>query len=71
MSEVKDLTINGQVYAKYHIRKNQVSSIMYFKLLIPIFHTDESASEDYLINLIEMVENTVVDEVGFLNISTS
>lgn len=62
---MKDLIINNRSYAKYDI----AGSFLYLKILIlePGIGNKE-AYENYLISIIEMVEQKTFTMVGYLNI---
>lgn len=63
---MKELIINGTVYAKYEIDNNN----LFFKMINQIVKgkRNERQSEDLLIHIIQLVENTKFYWVGYLNI---
>ena len=66
MPEVKQLTINGTVYAEYQI----IGNAIYFKMMIQIIEGEgnEEASEDLLLKIIYMVEKVDFEYAGYLNV---
>lgn len=63
---MKELNINGQVYAKYEIDGSNLS----IKIIIQIVKGkgNEKQSEDLLIHIIELVENTKFNMVCYLHV---
>lgn len=63
---IKELNINGKVYAMYKIRGN----FLFLKMIIQIVPGDgnEIKSEDLLIHIIQLIENVKLHSVGYLKI---
>lgn len=63
---MKDLNINGQVYAKYKID----GSMLFLKMTIQIVSGkgNERQSEGLLIHIIMLVENKKFHSVSYLNV---
>ena len=61
--ETKKLIINDKIYAYYQIDGN----ILYFKMLIELLEY-KSDSENYLINLIQLIEKKKIYVTAYLNI---
>lgn len=49
---MKDLTINGVIYAKYQINGNELN----LEIVIPIIENNIEASEQYCCHLISLIE---------------
>ena len=62
---IKELTINGQLFAKYEIEHN----ILFLKMIIEIVPGNPKISEDILFNIISnCIEKRKFQGVGYLNI---
>lgn len=61
---IKDLTINGTVYAKYQI----LDKVLYLKPVKNIGKLNNQKSEDLTIFLIQQIEPEKIKEVGYLNV---
>lgn len=63
---MKELNINGQVYAKYEMDGNMLS----LKMIIQIIKGKENIrqSEDLLIHIIQLVEDKKFHTVSYLNV---
>lgn len=63
---MKELTINGKVYAKYEMEPGR----LFLKMEIQIVpgSGNEQQSENLLIHLIQLIENTKFHAVGYLNV---
>lgn len=61
--ETKKLIINDKIYAYYQIDGN----ILYFKMLIELLEY-KSDSENYLINLIQLIEKKKIYATAYLNV---
>jgi len=62
--EIKNLTINEIIYARYIIEKNR----LYLKVDIYFIETDKLKSENLIIYLIQLVNNIEFFEICYLNI---
>lgn len=58
---IKDLNINGIVYAKYTIDKN----ILYLNPLKRFFKKDEVQSEQIMVHLISLIEETKFVSIAY------
>ena len=63
-SNKKELIINGTLYAHYIIEKE----VMWLKVRKDIIPGDKGKSENYLIELISLVERKKIPYVSYLNI---
>lgn len=61
---MKELIINGKVYAKYEIDGTMLS----FKMIIQIIKGHPDESEDLLIKIIHSVEDRHITSVSYLNV---
>lgn len=63
---MKELIINGKVYAKYEIE----GSILFLKMIIQIVEGKgkEIQSENLLIHIIQSIENKKLHSVSYLNV---
>jgi len=64
---IKDLNINGVLYAKYEIENN----ILYLHMIknkIPAL-SGEKETEDFIVWIIQVIENTPVSFLAYLNIN--
>jgi len=61
---MKELNINGKIYAKYEIE----GSRLYIKMIIQIVKGNEKQSEDLLIHIIQLIEDIIFFEVAYLNV---
>lgn len=59
---IKDLTINGQVFAKYEIEKD----ILFLHTIIKII--PENETEEVLANIIKKIEHVEINKIAYLNI---
>ncbi|MEO6539585.1 MAG: hypothetical protein ABIN74_01290 [Ferruginibacter sp.] len=64
MAKIKELNINGTVYAMYQIEESRI----YLKIVQPLFKRDYLKNENLTISIIELVENVSIKQAGFLNI---
>jgi hypothetical protein len=62
---MKDLNINGKIYARYEMD----GSRLFLKVIIPIVRESERKSEDLLIHIIQLVEDRKFHSVSYLNLS--
>lgn len=65
---MKDLTVNGVIYAKYEVDNNRFGDIIFIKKLINIIPDSEVDSENFLIHLIGLIENKKFVSAGYLNV---
>lgn len=63
-SSKKELIINGTLYAHYLIKGN----VMWLKMRKDIIPGNKKKSEDYIIELIGLVEKKKIPYVSYLNI---
>ncbi|NOT36426.1 MAG: hypothetical protein HOP11_03500 [Saprospiraceae bacterium] len=61
---MKDLIINGLIYAKYEIDGDTI----YIKMIIQVIPESSVASENALIYIIQLIENTIFNKACYLNI---
>lgn len=65
---MKDLTINNITYAKYEIGYKGQDDVIFIKKLVNIIPNSEVDSENFLIQLIELIENKKFTSAGYLNV---
>lgn len=61
---MKELIINGKVYAKYQVE----GMTLYYKMIILIYEYSKVESEEMIIKIIQSVENREFLNVGYLNV---
>jgi len=64
---VKDLNINGVLYAKYEIENNILYLHMIQKKITAL--SNETETEDFIVWIIQVIENTTVTALAYLNIN--
>ncbi len=64
--EIKELTINGVLYAKYDVDKEK--EMLFLKTVKNIIPDHDKESEDCIIALIGILEQTDFASCGYLNI---
>lgn len=62
--EIKELTINNIVYAKYLIN----GGTLHFKMMKKIIANDNEASEDILTQIISSIERKKFSYMAYLNV---
>ena len=68
---MKELIINGKVFAKYEIGyegKKEFENVLFLKVLKKIYPADENLSEQAIINIIQLVEGKTFKAGGYLNV---
>ena len=61
---IKELLINGKLYAKYELKGDHV----FLKMIIQVFKSHEGDSEDWLISVIQGIEGVKITKASYLNI---
>lgn len=61
---MKELFINSKIYAKYEIE----GTTLYMKMMIQIVPGSDRASEVFLIEIIQLIENVQFQRVSYLNV---
>lgn len=61
---MKELVINSKTYAQYEIE----GTTLYIKMTIQIIPGREGASENFLIKIIQLIENVQFQRVSYLNV---
>lgn len=61
---MKELNINGQVFAKYEIE----GDALFLKMIIPIVKDNARESEDILIFIIQQIESVELKSISYLNV---
>lgn len=63
-TKTKSLVINGVTYAKYEIE----GDLIFLKVVKDIVLGNETASEDIIISIIELVEKKKITRSAYLNV---
>ena len=62
---MKELIINGKVYAKYEMD----GTMLYLKMIIHMIKGDPIESENLLVKIIHSVEDRHITSVSYLNVN--